>query len=60
MGDSQDDVLKAKVGKKLKAYYLGSYINMSVLTNAIEQATQEKAKQDAEAAAAEENGGESY
>ena len=59
MGDSQDDILKAKVGKKLKAYYLGSYINMSVLNNAIEQAKQEKAKEDAEAAARGE-GGESY
>ena len=59
MGDSQDDILKAKVGKKLKAYYLGSYINMSVLNNAIEQAKQEKAKEDAEAAARRE-GGESY
>lgn len=53
MGDSQDDVLKAKVGKKLKAYYLGSYINMSVLNKAIEQAKQEKSKEDAEAAARE-------
>ena len=59
MGDSQDDILKAKVGKKLKAYYLGSYINMSVLNNAIEQAKQEEAKEDAEAAARGE-GGESY
>ena len=59
MGDSQDDILKAKVGKKLKAYYLGSYINMSVLNNAIEQAKQEKAKEDGEAAPRRE-GGESY
>lgn len=51
MGDRQDDIIKAKVGKKLKAYYLGSYVNMSILNNAIEEAEQEKAREDAEAAA---------
>lgn len=58
MGDSQDDVIKAKVGKKLKAYYLGSYVNMGIINNAIEEAKQEKAKEDAEAAA--KDNGESY
>ena len=58
MGDTQDDIIKAKVGKKLKAYYLGSYVNMSILNNAIEEAKQEKAKEDAEAAA--KDNGDSY
>ena len=58
MGDSQDDVIKAKVGKKLKAYYLGSYVNMGIINNAIEEAKQEKAKEDAEAAA--KDNGDSY
>ena len=58
MGDSQDDVIKAKVGKKLKAYYLGSYVNMGIINNAIEEAKQEKAKEDAEAAA--NDSGDSY
>ena len=58
MGDSQDDVIKAKVGKKLKAYYLGSYVNMGIINNAIEEAKQEKAKEDAEAAA--NDNGDSY
>jgi len=58
MGDSQDDVIKAKVGKKLKAYYLGSYVNMGIINNAIEEAKQEKAKEDAEAAT--KDNGESY
>lgn len=58
MGDSQDDIIKAKVGKKLKAYYLGSYVNMGIINNAIEEAKQEKAKEDAEAAA--KDNGESY
>ena len=57
MGDSQDDVLKAKVAKSLKVYYLGSYINMNIVNNAIEKAKQEKAKEDAEKAEQEE---ESY
>ena len=58
MGDSQDDVIKAKVGKKLKAYYLGSYVNMGIINSAIEEAKQEKAKEDAEAAA--KDNGDSY
>ena len=58
MGDSQDDIIKAKVGKKLKAYYLGSYVNMGIINNAIEEAKQEKAKEDAEAAA--KDNGDSY
>ena len=58
MGDSQDDILKAKVGKKLKIYYLGSYVNMSMINDIIESAKQEKAKEDAEQA--DQEGGESY
>lgn len=58
MGDSQDDVLKAKVAKSLKVYYLGSYINMNIVNNAIEKAKQEKAKEDAEKAEQQEE--ESY
>ena len=58
MGDTQDDIIKAKVGKKLKAYYLGSYVNMGIINNAIEEAKQEKAKEDAEAAA--KDNGDSY
>ena len=50
MGDSQDDILKAKVGKKLKIYYLGSYVNMPIINDIIESAKQEKAKEDAEQA----------
>ena len=48
MGDSQDDILKAKVSKKLKIYYLGSYINMPMINDIIENAKQEKAKEEAE------------
>lgn len=51
MGDSQDDILKAKVSKKLKIYHLGSYLNMNVVSDIIDKAKQEKAKEDAEAAA---------
>lgn len=58
MGDSQDDILKAKVGKKLKIYYLGSYVNMAMINDIIESAKQEKAKEDAEQA--DQEGGESY
>lgn len=58
MGDSQDDILKAKVGKKLKIYYLGSYVNMSMINDIIESAKQEKAKEDAEQA--DQEGGDSY
>ena len=58
MGDSQDDILKAKVGKKLKIYYLGSYVNMSMINDIIESAKHEKAKEDAEQA--DQEGGESY
>lgn len=57
MGDSQDDILKAKVGKKLKIYYLGSYINMNKIQNIIEEAKQEKAKEDSEQ---QNNNNESY
>lgn len=48
MGDSQDDILKAKVSKKLKIYYLGSYINMPMINDIIENAKQEKAKEETE------------
>ena len=45
MADEQDDILKAKVAKLLKLYYLGSYINMEIVNKIIEQAKQENIKQ---------------
>ena len=45
MADEQDDILKAKVAKLLKLYYLGSYINMETVNKIIEQAKQENVKQ---------------
>lgn len=56
LADSQDDVLKAKVGKNLKVYYLGSYINMSVVEQLIEKSKQEIAKEEVMAAGDEEEG----
>lgn len=41
MSDQQNDVLKAKVSKKLKIYYLGSYLNMDVINRIIDDAKQE-------------------
>ena len=41
MSDQQDEVLKAKFSKKLKIYYLGSYLNMDVITRILDEAKQE-------------------
>lgn len=41
MADQQDDVLKAKFAKKLKIYYLGSYLNMDVINKILDEAKQD-------------------
>lgn len=44
MADQQDDMLKAKFVKKLKIYYLGSYLNMDAINKILDDAKQDTTK----------------
>lgn len=47
LGDSTDDNLRAKFGKKLKMYYLGSYLDTNIIEDLLNKAQQELAREEA-------------
>ena len=57
MVDPQNEPLKAKVGKNLKTYYLGSYLNISEINNIINKSKHELELEDVMKV---EDGGEAY